>query len=185
MRGRASVEAVEPVSLAPRAVDAPRLPSGASEIPLFVQGLVPLPAAAPILDPGRRAREFEPLSRDRFGVHFTADAELRELIERARALASHRLPNGDLGGLMKLMAASFVRHEEKRRFKRPTNFQRDLVGTVASNFSIQARVAARDHALHSNATGHAHDPRKINVALQLRTSERRYAAPKWRATRRL
>jgi len=49
-------------------------------------------------------------------VHFTADAELRELIERARALASHRLPNGDLAGLMKLMAANFVRQEEKRRF---------------------------------------------------------------------
>src|SRR6185369_12753219 len=63
-----------------------------------------------------RARELEPLSADRFGVHFTADAELRDLIERARALASHRLPNGDLAGLMRLMAACFVRQEEKRRF---------------------------------------------------------------------
>ncbi|HET7540027.1 MAG TPA: hypothetical protein VFK05_09145 [Polyangiaceae bacterium] len=53
----------------------------------------------------RRARELEPLSAARFGVHFTADAELRELIERARALASHRIPNGDLATLMKLMAA--------------------------------------------------------------------------------
>ena len=74
------------------------------------------PAAAAVSDPRRRARELEPLSADRFGVHFTADAELRDLIERARALASHRLPNGDLAGLMKLMAACFVRHEEKRRF---------------------------------------------------------------------
>jgi hypothetical protein len=49
-------------------------------------------------------------------VHFTADAELRQLIERARALASHRIPNGDLASLMKLMAASFVQQEEKRRF---------------------------------------------------------------------
>jgi hypothetical protein len=63
-----------------------------------------------------RSREIEPLSADRFGVHFTADAELRELIERARALASHRVPNGDLAGLLKLMAASFVKQEEKRRF---------------------------------------------------------------------
>jgi len=74
------------------------------------------PAAAAVPDPRRRARELEPLSADRFGVHFTADAELRALIERARALASHRLPNGDLAGLMKLMAACFVRQEEKRRF---------------------------------------------------------------------
>ncbi|HKO53683.1 MAG TPA: HNH endonuclease signature motif containing protein, partial [Polyangiaceae bacterium] len=55
-------------------------------------------------------------SAERFGVHFTADAELRELIERARELASHRLPKGELAGLMKLALASFVRQEEKRRF---------------------------------------------------------------------
>jgi hypothetical protein len=50
-----------------------------------------LPVAAASSEPRRRARELEPLSPDRFGVHFTADAELRDLIERARALASHRL----------------------------------------------------------------------------------------------
>ena len=66
--------------------------------------------------PRPRARELEPLSAERFGVHFTADAELRELIERARALASHRIPNGDLAGLMKLVVARFVEQEEKRRF---------------------------------------------------------------------
>lgn len=63
-----------------------------------------------------RGRELEPLSGDRFGVHFTADAELRELIERARALASHQVPNGDLASLMKVMVTSFVKQEEKRRF---------------------------------------------------------------------
>jgi hypothetical protein len=61
-------------------------------------------------------REIEPLSVDRFGVHLTADAELRELIERARALASHRLPNNDLSSLMRVVLASFVKHEEARRF---------------------------------------------------------------------
>jgi 5-methylcytosine-specific restriction endonuclease McrA len=66
--------------------------------------------------PRPRARELEPLSADRFGVHFTADAELRALIERARELASHRVPNGDLASLMKLMVARFVKQEEKQRF---------------------------------------------------------------------
>jgi hypothetical protein len=67
--------------------------------------------------PVPRRRELEALSVDRFGVHFTADAELlRELIERARALASHRLPKGDLAGLLKLALTTFVQHEEKRRF---------------------------------------------------------------------
>jgi hypothetical protein len=63
-----------------------------------------------------RQREIEPLSVDRFGVHFTADAELRELIAQARALASHRLPKRDLSSLMKLVLETFVQHEEKRRF---------------------------------------------------------------------
>jgi hypothetical protein len=63
-----------------------------------------------------RRRELEALSADRFGVHFTADAELRDLIERARALASHRLPKGALAGLMKLALTAFVQQEERRRF---------------------------------------------------------------------
>jgi hypothetical protein len=69
-------------------------------------------------------RELEPLSADRFGVHFTADAELRDLIERARGLASHRIPNGELAGLMKLVLASFVKQEEKRRFGVGTKVRR-------------------------------------------------------------
>jgi hypothetical protein len=46
-------------------------------------------------------RKLEPLSPDRFGVHFTADAEFRELLEEVRALASHREPDGNLLRLMK------------------------------------------------------------------------------------
>lgn len=63
-----------------------------------------------------RNEELEALSPGRFGVQFTADRDLKELIERARALASHRLPKPDLPSLMKLVFASFVEREEKRRF---------------------------------------------------------------------
>lgn len=89
-------------------------------MPTIARASVTLPTStsipSPVSDARRRAREVEPLSADRFGVHFTADAELRDLIERARAFASHRLPNGDLASLMKLVVASFIRQEEKRRF---------------------------------------------------------------------
>ena len=64
----------------------------------------------------KRHREIEALSADRFGVHFTADGELRGLLERARALASHRLPKNDLPSLMRLVLESFVKNEEARRF---------------------------------------------------------------------
>ena len=73
--------------------------------------------APPVVGPPpSRRRDLEALSADRFGVHFTADAELKELLERARALASHRLPKSDLSSLMRLVLTSFVKREEARRF---------------------------------------------------------------------
>jgi hypothetical protein len=64
----------------------------------------------------RRLPQVEALSPDRYGVHFTADAEFRELLEQARALASHQLPSGELNALLKLALKGFVRAAEKRRF---------------------------------------------------------------------
>jgi hypothetical protein len=91
-----------------------------------------------------RRRELEALSADRFGVHFTADAELRELIERARALAMHRLAKGDLASLMKLVLETFAQHEKKRRFavgRKPRAARGDATqaGTLATQL---ARVSA-------------------------------------------
>src|SRR6187551_2161142 len=101
-----------------RSVEEPSARAADPEIAGVARNSAPPSVPARALDarPRPRGRELEPLSAERFGVHFTADAELRALIERARALASHRISNGDLAGLMKLMAACFVRQEEKRRF---------------------------------------------------------------------
>jgi hypothetical protein len=62
--------------------------------------------------PGR----FEPLSADRYGVHFTADGEFRELLERVRGLAGHRLPKGDLMTLLKHGLEAYERELTKERF---------------------------------------------------------------------
>jgi 5-methylcytosine-specific restriction endonuclease McrA len=64
--------------------------------------------------PVRRA--LEPLSADRFGVRFTADAEFCELLEEVRALASYREPGGDLLSLMKRGLASYRRELQNERF---------------------------------------------------------------------
>jgi hypothetical protein len=61
-------------------------------------------------------RKLEPLSPDRFGVHFTADAEFRELLEEVRALASHREPDGNLLRLMKRGLEAYRRELQKQRF---------------------------------------------------------------------
>jgi HNH endonuclease len=61
-------------------------------------------------------RKLEPLSPDRFGVHFTADAEFRELLEEVRALASHRQAGGDLLSVMKRGLEAYRRELKKQRF---------------------------------------------------------------------
>jgi len=63
-----------------------------------------------------RTRRFEPLSADRFGVHFTADGEFCALLERVRGLAGHRLPSGDLMTLLKRGLEAYERELEKDRF---------------------------------------------------------------------
>src|SRR5450432_1104497 len=71
-----------------------------AEMPCQIGDSAPAPGPAPPPQPPRtQRRAIEPLSAERFGVHFTADARLREKIEQARALASHRLPSGDLAAL--------------------------------------------------------------------------------------
>jgi len=114
VRAQLPASPTQPIPLSSRAIDHSTSPAIAQETPPIQPNPTPLPAG--VTGARGRGRELEPLSTARFGVHFTADAELRALIERARALASHRLPNGDLAALMKLMAESFVRQEEKRRF---------------------------------------------------------------------
>jgi hypothetical protein len=63
-----------------------------------------------------KPRRMDPLSADRFGVHFTADGEFCALLERVRGLAGHRLPSGDLMTLLKRGLEAYERELEKERF---------------------------------------------------------------------
>ena len=129
------------------AIAQPVSPQSAAEAPQILPNpALPTDVRATVFEARRRTRELEPLSADRFGVHFTADAELRELIERARALASHRLPNGELAGLVKLMAASFVKQEEKRRFgigARPRRAKTQTVKTETAKTETETALSAQ------------------------------------------
>jgi hypothetical protein len=80
-------------------------------------------------------RRLEPLSPDRFGVHFTADSEFRELLEEVRALASHREPRGDLLRLMKHGLEAYRRELQKQRFgvgRKPRRLRRVGVAETAT-----------------------------------------------------
>ncbi|HEY5372460.1 MAG TPA: HNH endonuclease [Polyangiaceae bacterium] len=97
----------------------------------------PRPSVHPASQPPPRAR-IEPLSADRFGVHFTADAEFRELLEEVRALASHSEPRGELLPLMTHALEAYRRELQKKRFgvgRKPTR--------ARSAKSSAARVATR------------------------------------------
>jgi 5-methylcytosine-specific restriction endonuclease McrA len=84
--------------------------------------------------PIRPARErIEPLSADRFGVHFTADTEFRELLEEVRALASHGQPKGEILPLMKRALRAYRSELRKSRFgvgRKPRRARRGEIGKV-------------------------------------------------------
>jgi hypothetical protein len=160
--------------------------------------------AVPIAVP--RRREIEALSADRFGVHFTADAELSELIERARGLAIQRLPKGDLASLLKLVLGTFVQHEEKRRFaigRKPRAARGDAkpAGTPPAQLARASALPADTPATPPGAASalltdtpatppggasalHASRPRKVTLSERFRriTKRSRYlSAPVTRA----
>jgi len=66
--------------------------------------------------PAAKSDRLEPLSADRYGVHFTADGEFRELLERVRGLAGHRLPSGKLMTLLKRGLEAYERELTRERF---------------------------------------------------------------------
>ncbi len=63
-----------------------------------------------------KPRRLEPLSADRYGVHFTADGEFCALLDRVRGLAAHRLPSDDLMTLIKRGLEAYERELSKERF---------------------------------------------------------------------
>jgi hypothetical protein len=64
----------------------------------------------------REKVRLDPLSVNRYGLHFTIDAEALEELERVRALARHRLPDGNLADLFKLAMKTLRAELEKQRF---------------------------------------------------------------------
>jgi hypothetical protein len=104
-------------------------------------------------------------------VHFTADAEPRELIERARALASHRLPKGELSGLMKIVLRSFVQREEARRFavgRKPRSAKTPPGGVSRSSSQRSRHIPAQTRReVHARDAGQcsfvAHDGRRCEA----------------------
>jgi hypothetical protein len=107
---------------------------------------------------GSAQGRIEPLSADRFGVHFTADAEFRELLEEVRALASHQLPKGDLLPLLKRGLEAYRRELQKQRFsigtapRRARTTKSESLGSAPRTRHVAAAVA-REVYLRDSPSG--------------------------------
>jgi len=111
-------------------------------------------AAAP------KPRRLEPLSVDRYGVHFTADGEFRELLERVRGLAGHRLPSGDLMTLLKRGLEAYERELTKERFAVDSNPRRSRGVAPAPSAPSEAELAAPNLPKPERSTP---DPSKLDA----------------------
>ena len=60
----------------------------------------------------------EPLAPDRYKVQFTASAELRDKLERLRALVRSSVPHGDLAVIIGQAVTEKLQRLESRRFAR-------------------------------------------------------------------
>ncbi|HYN02711.1 MAG TPA: HNH endonuclease signature motif containing protein [Vicinamibacteria bacterium] len=60
----------------------------------------------------------EPLAPARYRVQFTASAELRDKLERLRALMRPSVPDGDLGAIVEQAVTEKLQRLEARRFAR-------------------------------------------------------------------
>jgi hypothetical protein len=129
----------------------------------------PLPAP-----PEQKPRRLEPLSADRYGVHFTADGEFRELLERVRGLAGHRLPSGDLMTLLKRGLEAYERELWKQRFAvgrkprrnqgvAPTRSAPDLAAPESATLASQPEPSPS-----SNVKRRRHNPAEVARAVFLR-----------------
>jgi hypothetical protein len=77
-----------------------------------IGGMLPSPA------PSRPAAVVEPLSPGRYRVQFTATEELREKIERLKAILDCSVPDGDLARIFEMAITEMLARREARRFGR-------------------------------------------------------------------
>jgi hypothetical protein len=101
---------------------------------------VPKPNSAPA--PARSA-VVEPTAPSRYKVEFTASAELREKLERLRALMLSSVPNGDLAVIIEEAVTEKLERLEAKRFAKTKTPRKNLEETDTSPSSRNIPAAVR------------------------------------------
>ena len=113
-------------------------PDGSGAQAVAVSGLVPAGAVDVSRGPAPAAAApaaLTPIAPLRYKVQFTAGAELRDKIERARALLRRQVPDGDLAALVDRAVSLLLRDLERARFAatpRPRLVAQDVDSTPRS-----------------------------------------------------
>ena len=110
----------------------------------------PVPAARP------RPAPMEPLSPARYKVAFTAGAELRDKLERLKALMRSSVPDGDLATLIDLAVTEKLERLEAKRFGRTKvarKAPRNLPGRVDTTARSRHVPAAVRRAVYERDGG--------------------------------
>jgi hypothetical protein len=102
---------VEAAAADPPRTDPPSLPG----VDQRVLGQEPIRPTCPGTGNPVGSGRLEPLSPSRYRVEFTARAELRDKLERARELLSHAVPSGDLGELFERALDAVIEKETRQR----------------------------------------------------------------------
>jgi hypothetical protein len=105
-----------PAPLAPAVALAAASPQSLAALSLAVETRAPAAAqhTAPALQVSRGA--IEPLSAGRYRIQFTADAALKQQIERARDLLRHANPTGDFGPIVSRALELLIDDLMRKRF---------------------------------------------------------------------
>jgi hypothetical protein len=98
------------------AVDSPRTDHpGLRGVDQRTLGQKPIRPTCPETGNPAGSGRVEPLSPSRYRVEFTARAELRDKLERARELLSHAVASGDLGELFERALDALIEKETRQR----------------------------------------------------------------------
>jgi hypothetical protein len=106
-----------------------------------------LPVPAPILSPPMRPATVQPISADQYNVRFTASADTWDMLQAARDLLRHAVPDGDIsqivGRALKLLLADLAR-KKFGATTRPRESQGTKPGSRAIAAEVRRTVSARD-----------------------------------------
>jgi hypothetical protein len=95
---------------------------------------------------------FQPLAPSRYKVQFTAGAELRDKLERLRALLRAEVPDGDLAAIIEKAVTEKLERLEARRFGR-TSSPRKNPARISPDPSSRHIPAAVRRAVHRRDGG--------------------------------